>query len=555
MLLALLSVIPDRMSLIAAVLASHRWHIPGIDLPKGVRIPAVTPSAAAFMHNKQPQSRNRWGILPGAFLCQNEVMKNTARRLFLLVTIVALAACTPAADSGGELAVTSAADGIDLIIDGRYVVTMDTDDGVIVNGAIAVDDGVIVAVGPGAEIHASYSAAETIAGDNRVVMPGLVNGHSHAAMTILRGIADDLALMDWLNNYIFPAEVEFVDAEFVRIGTELACWEMIRGGTTTFVDMYYYPDTIAAVVDSCGMRALISTTVIGQRSPDAEGANDSISKGSGFIERWQNRSSRITPIFGPHANYTLDAEQLAATRRAATALNAAISIHVSESPFEVQYSRDTFGTTSIEMLDSIGFFDGPTIAAHVVWPTEAEIPILAERKVGVIHNPTSNMKLASGVAPVTDMLAAGVRVGLGTDGAASNNDLDMWEEMRLASLLQKIEQMNPEALPAISVLRMATAGGATAIGLGDSIGSLEPGKRADIIQVAFDDVHHVPTYDVISHLVFVTDEQDVETVIIDGKLVMRDRQLLTLDTARVAAEANALAARIKSALAKRNLAR
>jgi 5-methylthioadenosine/S-adenosylhomocysteine deaminase len=208
--------------------------------------------------------------------------------------------------------------------------------------------------------------------------------------------------------------------------------------------------------------------------------------------------------------------------------------------------------TSIEFFESIGFFDGPTIAAHVVWPTAVEIPILVERKVGVIHNPTSNMKIASGIAPVADMLAAGVLVGLGTDGAASNNDLDMWEEMRLASFLQKVEQMNPEVLPANTVLRMATSGGAKAIGLGDSIGSLEVGKRADLIQVAFDDVHHVPTYDVISHLVFVTDEQDVASVVVDGKLLMREKEFLTIDTARVATEARPLAARIKSALEKRN---
>jgi 5-methylthioadenosine/S-adenosylhomocysteine deaminase len=365
-------------------------------------------------------------------------------------------------------------------------------------------------------------------------------------------VADDLALMDWLTNYIFPAEVEFVDPEFVRIGTELACWEMLRGGTTTFVDMYYYPDTIAEVVERCGMRALVSATVIDQRSPDAESAADSIGKGVGFIERWKGRNSRITPIFGPHANYTLDADQLRETREAAQERGVPISIHLSESPYEVQYSKDTYGTTSIEMLDGIGFFEGPTIAAHVVWPTDDEIPILRDRKVGVIHNPTSNMKIASGIAPIAKMLAAGVRVGLGTDGAASNNDLDMWEEMRLAALLQKVDRMDPEVLPAETVLGMATIGGATAIGLGDQVGSLEVGKRADLIQVAFDDVHHVPTFDVISHLVYVTDEQDVAAVVVDGVLLLRDGRFLTLDTDRIAAEASALAARIQSTLAERN---
>ncbi len=470
------------------------------------------------------------------------------RRWFTWILLVGiLSACgAPTEES------TFPDDAIDLIITGDYIVTMDADGTVLENGAVAIDEGVILAVGTAADINAAYSARQTLEGDGRIVMPGLVNGHSHAAMTLLRGVADDLALMDWLNNYIFPAEVEFVDSEFVRIGTELACWEMIRGGTTTFVDMYYYPDTIAEVVEQCGMRAMISATVIDQRSPDAESASDGLDKGVGFIDRWQNRHPRITPIFGPHANYTLDAEQLAATRQAAMQLGVPISIHLSESPFEVQYSQDTYGTTSIEMFESIGFFEGPTIAAHVVWPTENEISILAAREIGVIHNPTSNMKIASGVAPIVDMLNANVRVGLGTDGAASNNDLDMWEEMRLASFLQKVETMNPEALPAITVLNMATAGGATAIGLGDRIGSLEAGKQADVIQVAFDDVHHVPTYDVVSHLVYVTDEQDVSSVVVDGRVLMLDGDMLTIDTARVRDEATALAARIQSALESRN---
>ncbi len=442
--------------------------------------------------------------------------------------------------------------GIDLIVAGNYVVSMDEAGTVYEDGAVAIDDGLILAIGPADEILARYSAVQVLAADNRVVMPGLVNGHSHAAMTLLRGVADDLALMEWLNNYIFPAEVEFVDSEFVRIGTELACWEMIRGGTTTFVDMYYFPDTIAEVVDSCGMRAMISATVIDQRSPDAESASDSVQKGIGFIDRWKDRNSRITPIFGPHANYTLNAEQLQATRRAATELGVSISIHMSESPFELQYSQDTYGMPSIEMFESIGFLEGPTIAAHVVWPTKEEIPILAKRKVGVIHNPTSNMKIASGISPITEMLQAGVRVGLGTDGAASNNDLDLWEEMRLASFLQKVDRMDPTVMSATTVLTMATRGGATAIGLGDAIGSLEVGKRADLIQVAFDDVHHVPTYDVISHLVYVTDEQDVASVVVDGKVLMKEREMLTIDTDRVAAEARALAARIHAALQQRN---
>jgi 5-methylthioadenosine/S-adenosylhomocysteine deaminase len=477
-------------------------------------------------------------------------VKNSALLLLLF-----LAACAPPSPVAEAQAPPADDDGepIDLVVEGMYVLTMDENMTVIPDGAVAIDGGVIVALGPADAIEAKYAAAERLPGGNRVVMPGLINGHSHAAMTILRGVADDLELMTWLNDYIFPAEVEFVDPEFVRIGTELACWEMIRGGTTTFVDMYYYPDVIAEVVDDCGIRALVSTTVIGQRSPDGEGAADDIEKGRAYVERWKGKNSRVTPIFGPHANYTLDEEQLRATREAANEAGVPISIHLSESPFEVDYSKKTYGTTSIEFLDSIGFFDGiKVIGAHVVWPTEDEIGILTEQKVGVIHNPTSNMKIASGISPVTAMLRAGVLVGLGTDGAASNNDLDMWEEMRLAAFLQKVDRMDPTVLPASAVLRMATSGGAEAIGLGDKIGTLAPGMRADLIQVSFDDVHFVPTYDVISHLVYVADEQDVASTVVDGQVLMRDGKILTIDTDRVRREANALAARIQAALAQRN---
>jgi len=436
----------------------------------------------------------------------------------------------------------------DLVIKGDHVISMDADGSVYANAAVVVDKGVIVAIGPAEEIFSSYAPASVLEGDNRIVMPGLINGHSHAAMTLLRGMAEDMALLEWLTRYIFPAEIEFVDAEFVRIGTELACWEMIRGGTTTFVDMYYYPDVIAEVVAACGMRALVSATVIERPSPGAANAADSIEKGLAFIKRWQGKNPRITPIFGPHANYTLNAEQLRDVRDAGRNAGVGIAIHMSESQYEVEYSKSHYGKTSIELFDSIGLLDLPVIGAHVVWPTDAEIQILAQRKVGVIHNPTSNMKTAAGVSPVTRMLEAGVRVGLGTDGAASNNDLDMWEEIRLAAFLQKVSRMDPEVMPAKTVLNMATRGGAEAIGLGDSIGSLEVGKRADIIQVSFDDVHFIPTYDVISHLVYVADEQDVVSVVVDGKILMQDRQMLTIDTARVRKEATQLAARIQKTM-------
>jgi 5-methylthioadenosine/S-adenosylhomocysteine deaminase len=470
--------------------------------------------------------------------------------LSIIICSLFLQACSEAAQDPvtKQNQSTETRQAVDLIIEGDYLVSMDADGTVYKNAAVAVDDGVIIAIGDAIEISSNYHSSNILPGDNRIVMPGLINGHTHAAMTLLRGVAEDLALMDWLTNYIFPAEVEFVDADFVRVGTELACWEMIRGGTTTFVDMYYYPEVIAEVVESCGMRALVAATVIERPSPGAENALDSIAKGLEFINRWKDRNSRITPIFGPHSNYTLNTEQLLATRQAAIDTGVGIGIHMSESLYELEYSKQNYGMTSVEFFDSIGLFDVPTIGAHLVWPTDAEILLLAERKVGVIHNPTSNMKTAAGISPVSKMLDAGVRVGLGTDGAASNNDLDMWEEIRLAAFLQKVERMDPQVMPANTVLNMATQGGAEAIGLGATTGSLETGKRADIIQVSFDDVHFIPTYDVISHLVYVADEQDVATVVVDGKILMKDKEILTIDTGRVKKEAVNLAAQIQKAL-------
>ena len=434
---------------------------------------------------------------------------------------------------------------VDLIVHGDHVVTMDEDNRIITSGAVVIDDGRIIEVDNASRIERHYQARETISGKGRVVMPGLINGHSHAAMTLLRGIADDLSLYRWLNEYIFPAEVAFVDPEFVRVGTELACWEMTRGGTTTFVDMYYHSAVIADVVNECGMRALVSATVIDQRSPDARDARDALENAKKFVTQYQGKYDRVTPIFGPHANYTLNAAQLKQTRLAADALNAPVSIHMAESRFEMDYSLKYYQKSSVTMYDSIDFFDGPTIAAHMVWPNDQEIEILAKKQVGVIYNPTSNMKTAAGIAPVAKMIGAGIKIGLGTDGAASNNDLDMWEEMRIGALLQKVNGMDPELLSANEMLAMATIKGAEAIGLANIVGSLETGKLADLIQISLTDVHHLPVFDVISHLVYVTDEQDVVTVVVNGDILMRERELLLIDQATVKEEAVAIADKIK----------
>ncbi len=460
-----------------------------------------------------------------------------SRRLSRLMWPAIMVAC---------LSACAAQRSVDLIVAGDYVVTMERNADVVKEGAVAVDDGIIVAVGRYEELAARYRARQLIDGDDRVVLPGLINGHTHAAMTLLRGVADDRELMDWLNNYIFPTERRFVDAEFVRVGTELACWEMIRGGTTTFVDMYYFPDSVARAVENCGLRVLVGPSVIDQKSPDASGADESLRLASDFVTRWKGRNNRILPIIAAHAIYTLKPEQLVAIRAKAQELGVPISIHLSESRYEVDYSQRNFGTTPVKHLEGLDFFEGPTIGAHVIWPTSEEIPILARRRVGVIHNPTSNMKISSGIAPVAQMLREGVAVGLGTDGAATNNDLDMWEEMRLAAFLQKVSTMDPQVVPARTALHMATLGGAQAIGLADQIGALTVGRRADLIQVSLADLHFTPLYDVVSHLVYVADEQDVVTVIVDGKLLMRERKVLSVDEERVRREADAIAEKIRA---------
>ena len=438
---------------------------------------------------------------------------------------------------------------IDLIVAGDYVVIMDESGQVVKDGAVAVDGGRIVAVGPRTDIASKFRARRALDGAGKVVLPGLINGHTHAAMTLLRGIADDIELIEWLQKYIFPTEVRFVDADFVRVGTELACAEMIRGGTTTFVDMYYFPDSVAEAVESCGLRVLVAASVIDQKSPDAANGTESLAKAVDFARRWKGRNNRIVPIIGAHSVYTLKPDMLKRIRAAAEELGVPISIHVSESRFEIETTKQNYHTTPIHLLNDIGFLDGPTIAAHVVWPQDDEIPLLVQHEVGVIHNPSSNMKISSGIAPIAKMLAAGVRVGLGTDGPATNNDLDMWEEMRLAAFLQKVSTMDPKVLPARMVLNMATRGGAEAIGLGEEIGALTVGRRADLIQVSLADVHFVPMYDVISHLVYVADEQDVTSVVVDGRILMRDGKVLTVDEPRVAREARSLAERIRAALA------
>jgi 5-methylthioadenosine/S-adenosylhomocysteine deaminase len=370
-------------------------------------------------------------------------------------------------------------------------------------------------------------------------------------MTLFRGMIDDLDLQSWLNDYVFPMEGRFVDPEFIRIGSELSCWEMIQGGTTTFVDMYFYPEEIAGVVDRCGLRAVINAPHIDFPSPGFKGWDDSFAAAVEFVKSWQGRHPRITPGFAPHAPYTVSPEHIGLTAQVARELGAPVSIHLAEDPSEVTYIWDNFETTPIRHVASAGLFEAQVIGAHMVQLDEKDIALVAAAgSVGPIHNPTSNMKLGAGVSPVAAMIDAGINVGLGTDGAASNNDLDMWEEMRLAALLHKLKAADPTAVPAPTALAMATSMGAAAIGLEDQVGRLAVGLQADLIQVDFSRLRQEPLYDVQSHLVYVLDSQDVRTTVVAGRILMREREVLTIDRDALRKKVRRKRDEIRNALAR-----
>ena len=430
-------------------------------------------------------------------------------------------------------AVTAATNTPDLIVYGDYVLTMEPGRPLLNDGAVVVSEDLIIAVGPRTDIDRQYVAARTISGEGRVLLPGLINGHTHSAMTLFRGMVDDLNLTTWLNQYVFPMERRFVTPEFVRTGAELACWEMIRGGTTTFVDMYFYPDEIAGVVDRCGLRAVVAAPHIDYPSPGFSGWDDSFAAAADFVGRWQGKHPRITPAFAPHSPYTVSPQHLRATVEKAEEMNALISMHLAEAPSEVEYIRKNFDTTPVQHVSGLGLYRQRLIAAHMVQLNEEDIALTAKAGVAAIHNPTSNMKLGAGVSPVPAMLKAGVNVGLGTDGAASNNDLDMWEEIRMAALLHKLDTGDPTALPAQQALAMATRIGANAVRMGNSIGQLKVGMQADFIQLSVGKTRHLPLYDVSSHLVYVLDSTDVQTTVVAGKVLMEDRKVLSMDETKL----------------------
>jgi 5-methylthioadenosine/S-adenosylhomocysteine deaminase len=440
-----------------------------------------------------------------------------------------------------------AAEQVDLIVRGGTIVTMDDSFRVIENGAVAIRGGGIVAVASAAEIANKYKAARTINAAGRVVMPGLINAHTHVPMVLFRGIADDLMLMEWLQKYIFPAEAKNVDEQFVRWGTQLGCLEMISGGTTTYVDMYYFEDAIADETARAGMRAVLGETVIDFPAPDNKTWDAAMAYAESFINKWKGHRL-ITAAIAPHAPYTVSPEHLRQAHVLSLRAGVPLIIHVAEDQQEIAVIRQRYQLSPVAYLDRLGLLDERVIAAHMIWPTDGDIKTLASRRVGVAHCPQSNMKLAAGTAPVPKMLSAGVAIGLGTDGAASNNDLNLWEEIDTAAKLHKLISKDPTVLNARQALEMATRLGARAIHMDQQIGSLEAGKRADLIIVRIDSPHQIPLYNLYSQLVYATKASDVEDVIIDGRLVMENRRVLTVDESSVRAKATEYRNRIRSSL-------
>jgi len=436
---------------------------------------------------------------------------------------------------------------VDLIVTGGTVVTVDAAGRVIENGAVAIDGADIAAVDTAAAIAKQFRGRETIDASGQIVLPGLINTHTHAPMVLYRGLADDLPLMEWLNNYIFPAESKTVSPEFVRAGTRLAALEMIESGTTTFADMYYFEEEIARETRSAGLRGVLGQTVIQFPVADAKTPADALARAETFINEFKG-DPLITPAVAPHAIYTLDGPTLRAARELSKRHDVPTLIHLAESRDETKIAEERRASSPVAYLEGLGFLGPGVVGAHGVWVSDADIQVLKMRNVGISHNPESNMKTASGVAPIPKYLRAGVSIGLGTDGAASNNDLDMFEAMRVAALLAKHESADPSTLTARTVLEMATIRGARALGMEGRIGSLEPRKRADLITVSVSGARQTPMYDPISHLVYVIHGDDVRNTVVNGKVLMRDRNVLTLDATAVIAEARSWAAKVRAAV-------
>jgi 5-methylthioadenosine/S-adenosylhomocysteine deaminase len=440
----------------------------------------------------------------------------------------------------------------DLTISAGYIVTMDGARRVIQNGAVAISGDHIVAVGTKAEIDRAWQPKKRIDRPNAILTPGLIDTHTHAAMSLFRGIADDLKLQDWLNNFIFPAEAKNVSATFVRDGTRLAALEMLLSGTTTFTDMYYFEDVVAEAAKEAGIRGVLGETIIGFPVADAKTPADGLAYAEKFLTRFRN-DPLVVPAVAPHALYTNSDETLKSARALASKYNAPLVIHVSETKKEVDDNRAKRHQSPVETLSALGVLNGRTLAAHCVWVDDRDMGILKTKNTGVAHCPSSNMKLSSGAAPVVAMLQKGINVGLGPDGpAGSNNDFDLLEEADLAAKLQKLVRNDPEALPAKQAFEMATIGGARALGMEKLIGSLEAGKRADVVVFDLNVPNAVPMYDVYSQLVYAMKGANVLDVVVNGREVVRDRRCVTLDAATIIAKAREYGPRIAQSVRQKH---
>ena len=422
---------------------------------------------------------------------------------------------------------------VDLIVSNGLVVTMNAERAIVRNGSVAIKGDVILGVGADFEIGGKYNGAQTIDARGALVLPGFINGHTHVPMTLFRGLHDDVTLNDWLYKYIFPAEAKNVNEEFVRWGTKLAAAEQIRSGVTTFADMYYFEDAVAEETKKAGMRGVLGETFIDFPAPDNKSESEMLVYTERFLRKWQG-DPLIHAAPAPHSIYTCSTKIIMDAAALAKKYKAPLLMHVSEMKKEWSDSEKEHGMSPVQYIESIGVLQPNLIAAHCIFVDEADRKLLVQRQVGCIHNPSSNMMIASGVSPVPEMRAAGIALGLGTDGpAGSNNDLDLMEEIDLAAKLAKITKMDPLALNAKAVVEMATIEGARAVHLEKEIGSLEPGKKADVILIGLDEPNAVPMYDVYAQIAYALKGSDVETVIIGGRVVMRDRKLLTIDEARV----------------------
>ena len=435
-----------------------------------------------------------------------------------------------------------------LIVGGR-ILLMNEKDTIIPEGAVAIDGERIVAVDAREEIGSRFCGRNRIEAPHSLIMPGLVNGHTHAAMTCFRGLADDMELMEWLNSYIFPAEARNVNPDLVYWGSLLACAEMIRSGTTTFCDMYIFEEETARAAKAAGMRCLIGEVLFDFPSPNAKTPADGLAYTRGLLERWAD-DPLIRVIVEPHALYTCSPPLLMEAKALADEYRVPYATHLLENRTEAAQLQEKFGKSALKYLEEIGWLTDRFLAFHCVCLKDEEIRLFADHGCRIVHNPESNMKLASGVAPVPAMLKKGVAVGLGTDGCASNNNLDMFQEMDTAAKLGKVALLDPTAMSARTVLRMATCEGAHTLGMEGETGSLQPGKKADILIIGLDEPHLTPLYNEYSQLVYAVNGADVDTVLINGRVVMRDRKLLTIDEGEAMRRVSEIARRVRKSLAE-----